>query len=80
MGKYTRAEMEDAFKVFQEKAAIAGQTGDWEDWSQCFTEDAKYYEHHYGRMEGRQQILDWINATMNEKLFSDMSPSRSIGT
>jgi hypothetical protein len=73
VGTYSRQEIEDAFKVFQERAAVAGQTGNWDEWSLCFTEDAKYYEHHYGRMEGRQQILDWITATMNEPLFREMT-------
>ena len=47
-------------------------TGDWTEWSECFTEDAQYYEHHYGRFEGRQQILEWISTTMAEPINCDM--------
>ena len=30
-------------------------------------------EHHYGKMKGRKAILNWIQATMSEPLFSDMT-------
>ncbi|CAB4715783.1 unannotated protein [freshwater metagenome] len=73
MGKYSRAEIEEAFAKFQATAAEAGVTGDWRAWSECFTEDVEYYEHHYGRMHGRAQVLDWINTTMAESINKDMS-------
>jgi hypothetical protein len=73
MGTYTRDEIEAAFTKFQEAAARCGASGDWQEWSECFTEDAEYYEHHYGRMEGRPAILAWINSTMNEPINADMS-------
>jgi len=73
VGKYSREEIEAAFQTFQDRAAEAGTSGSWDEWALCFTEDARYYEHHYGHMSGRQEILDWITATMNEPLFSEMS-------
>ena len=73
MGTYSRDEIEKAFQSFQDTAARCGASGDWQEWSECFTEDAEYYEHHYGRMKGRQAILDWINSTMNEQINSEMS-------
>ena len=41
-------------------------------WSECFTPDARYYEHHYGQFEGRAAILDWITTTMTEPINCDM--------
>ena len=72
MGQFTREEIEAAFTRFQERAAAAGQSGDWTEWADCFTEDAKYYEHHYGQFEGRAQILQWITTTMAEPINRDM--------
>jgi len=73
MGKYARQEMEEAFAKFQATAAAAGVSGDWSEWVECFTEDVEYYEHHYGRMKGRAEVLEWINRTMAEPLNQDMS-------
>ena len=73
MGKFTREEIEEAFQTFQDRAKAAGKSHDWEEWSHCFTEDADYYEHHYGRMKGRAAILEWIQSTMNEPLFAEMT-------
>ena len=73
MGTFSREEIEAAFTTFQERAAAAGASGDWTEWVDCFTEDAKYYEHHYGRMEGRPAILEWITTTMAEPINADMS-------
>ena len=63
MGQYSRQEIEDAFQHFQEAADRSAKSGDWREWSECFTEDATYYEHHYGKMEGRQAIYEWIQQT-----------------
>ena len=62
---YSRSEMEAAFRHFNETAAHGGATGDWVPWSECFTEDATYDEHHYGVMTGRAEILAWITETMS---------------
>ena len=59
---YSRSEMQAAFRHFNETAAHGGATGDWVPWSECFTEDATYYEHHYGHFTGRPEILAWITA------------------
>jgi hypothetical protein len=65
MARFSRGEIEAAFRRFQEAAATAAATGDWRGWAECFTEDATYYEHHFGRMSGREQILAWITETMS---------------
>jgi hypothetical protein len=65
MGKFSRAELEDAFAHYQDAGATAGRTGDWAAWSEQFTEDATYIEHHYGTMHGRDEIRAWITETMS---------------
>ena len=39
-------------------------SGDWDQWADQFTEDARYYEHHYGRFSGREEIRAWIKGVM----------------
>jgi len=68
---WPRAELEDAFARYQEAAAGAGATGDWNEWADLFTEDAYYHEHHLGRFEGREAIKKWIVECMAE--YSAMS-------
>jgi hypothetical protein len=41
-------------------------------WANLFTDDAKYVEHHYGTMEGRANIAEWISKTMAEWPNSEM--------
>lgn len=72
MTTYSREEIEGAFARFQAAAQHACATGDWTQWADCFTEDARYHEHHYGHLEGRAQILDWISRTMAEPINRDM--------
>jgi SnoaL-like protein len=66
MPAYTRDEIEDAFARFQTAAKQAGSSGDWTEWGECFTDDAEYYEHHFGRLRGRKAIVDWITETMKQ--------------
>jgi hypothetical protein len=72
VGQFGRKEIEDAFTRFQEAAARCGRSGDWSEWADCFTEDAEYYEHHYGRMRGRPAILAWIHDTMSQPINREM--------
>lgn len=64
MARWKREEIEAAFDKFQTAALKGGQTGDWRDWADCFTEDATYFEHHFGRFWGRERIFHWITDTM----------------
>ena len=41
-------------------------------WADNFTEDATYIEHHYGTMQGRENIYEWITKTMAEWPNSEM--------
>jgi hypothetical protein len=63
-GRFSRAELEEAFATYQAVAAEAGRSGDWNPWADLFTEDAEYVEHLYGTMHGREAIRAWIVETM----------------
>jgi hypothetical protein len=78
MGSWSREELEDAFRRYQEAAAQAGRTGDWNAWADRFTPDATYVEHLYGTMHGREAIRAWITETMGKPPGSEM-PSFPIG-
>lgn len=65
MGDWTRTELEQAFAGYQQAAAEAASTGDWNVWADLFTEDAEYVEHLYGTMHGREAIRAWITETMS---------------
>jgi hypothetical protein len=65
MGQWSRDELESAFQHYVTTAADAVARGDWTQWSELFTEDATYVEHHYGVFEGKPAITAWINSTMS---------------
>ena len=64
MGRFTRQELEDAFKVYDETVGKAVETQNWDLWANLFTEDAVYIEHAYGEMRGREAIRQWISKVM----------------
>jgi len=66
MGRWSRDELETAFEAYQAAALAAGTSGDWNAWADLFTEDATYFEHHYGVLGGREAIRTWISKTMAE--------------
>ena len=72
MGRFSRAEIEEAFQKFQETALAAGTSGDWDPWADLFTEDATYVEHLFGRMGGREAIRTWIKTTMAQNPNKEM--------
>jgi ketosteroid isomerase-like protein len=61
---FDREEIEREFTRYRERGSIAVATGDWDQWADQFTDDARYLEHHYGRFDGQQEIRDWINGVM----------------
>jgi hypothetical protein len=61
-----REELERAHAHFMETANRCAATGEWRAWAELFTEDARYVEHTYGEFRGRQEIYEWISATMAE--------------
>jgi hypothetical protein len=64
MGRWSRAEIEEALELYTRTALEAGTSGNWDRWADLFTEDATYVEHHYGTFGGREAIRRWITATM----------------
>jgi hypothetical protein len=72
MGKWTRAELEEAFENYQRLALEAGTTGSWDKWAEQFTVDATYIEHLYGTLGGREAIHRWISHTMSQPINRDM--------
>jgi len=73
MGHWTRAELEAAHEHYQQVAAAAAASGDWGQWADLFTDDAQYVEHHFGEFRGRDEIKQWITATMAEYPNSAMT-------
>jgi ketosteroid isomerase-like protein len=73
MARWERKEIEAAFDKYQAAALKGAQTKDWTDWADCFTEDATYFEHHFGRFWGRERIRKWITHTMNQWPASSMT-------
>jgi predicted SnoaL-like aldol condensation-catalyzing enzyme len=67
---FPREEVERELEAYVERGATAKATGDWGPWAEQFTEDARYYEHHYGRFAGRAEIRSWITGVMQP--FPDM--------
>jgi predicted SnoaL-like aldol condensation-catalyzing enzyme len=63
MGKYTRAEVEAAWKQYQE---LGVGKEDWRGWAGMFTSDARYEEHNLGVFEGQSAIESFIVTTMKE--------------
>jgi len=64
MGRWSRAEIEDAFDLYKRTALEAGTSGNWNPWADLFTEDATYIEHLFGTFGGREAIRRWIVRTM----------------
>jgi ketosteroid isomerase-like protein len=63
MGKYSRAELEQAFQLYWRTGAVGE---DWDAWADLFAEDATYVEHVLGTMKGRETIRAWIKPIMEQ--------------
>ena len=63
-GEFSREEIDAEFEKYKDRARLAVSSGDWDQWADQFTEDARYYEHHYGRFNGREEIRAWIKGVM----------------
>lgn len=61
---FAREEVEAEFTQYRKRGEIAVATGDWDQWSDQFTVDARYREHHYGYFNGREEIRTWIKSVM----------------
>ena len=61
---FPREEVEREFLLYSQRGSLAVETGDWDQWADQFTEDARYFEHHYGQFSGREEIREWPTSTM----------------
>jgi hypothetical protein len=61
---FPREEVEAEFAKYRERAALAVATGDWDQWTDQFTDDAHYREHHYGYFRSQDEIRAWIKSVM----------------
>ena len=59
--KFSRAEVEAAFRNYWKIGALEER---WQDWPDIFTEDVLYVEHILGTMRGRETVRDWITTLM----------------
>ena len=75
---FSRAELTDAFAVFEATVDRAARTRDWDAWVAHYTPDVDYVEHAAGTMKGRAAVRDWIYRTMTTFPGSHMTafPSR----
>ncbi len=64
MGRWSREEIEETFAKWQAAALKGAQTNDWDDWVNCYTNDANYWDHNDGRFWGRASIKKWITELM----------------
>ena len=72
MGRYSRAELEQAFQHYQDEVDRIAGSGDWARFADLFAEDATYREHAYGDFDGREAIRAWIVSTMTTFPGSEM--------
>ena len=61
---FPREEIEAEFEKYRQRGVLAVATGDWDQWADQFTADARYREHHYGYFSGQDEIRSWITSTM----------------
>jgi hypothetical protein len=61
---FTRAELEQAFASYCALRERAIASGDWAVWGNQFSDDARYVEHAYGELSGREAIVAWITGVM----------------
>jgi hypothetical protein len=63
MGRFSRDELEQAFRTYWRTGAVGE---DWDAWANLFTEDCTYFEHWYGLMHGREAVRAWIVPIMEK--------------
>jgi predicted SnoaL-like aldol condensation-catalyzing enzyme len=75
---FPREEIEAEFEKYRTRAALAVETGDWDQWAAQFTADAHYREHHYGYYTSGEQIREWINSVMQPFPTMEFPPSYAL--
>lgn len=61
---FPRAEIVAEFERYRQRGVTAVTTGDWDQWADQFTPDARYREHHFGTFNGQAEIRSWITSVM----------------
>lgn len=61
MPKWSRDELEEAFRTYWTTGAVGER---WDDWADLFTPDADYHERILGSLAGREAIRAWIMPIM----------------
>ena len=64
MGKFAKAEIEQAVSHYTTVVEGCSASGDWRPFADLFTEDVVYTEHHYGVFHGREAVREWIVSVM----------------
>ena len=66
MGRFSKQEIEEAFKRYQVQGREAARSGDWARWGEMFTEDVTYIEHEVGQWGGRDAAVREMAALMHQ--------------
>ena len=75
---HPRAEVEAEFEKYRRRAALAVETGDWDQWADQFTDHAHYREHHYGYFRSGAEIRAWIKSVMQPFPTMEFPPSFAL--
>ena len=66
MGRFSKAEIERAFRRYQVKGREAARSGDWARWGEMFTPDVTYVEQQVGEWGGRPAAVREMAALMHQ--------------
>ncbi|MDJ0847203.1 MAG: nuclear transport factor 2 family protein [Myxococcota bacterium] len=66
MGRFSREEIEAAFRRYQVQGRDAARSGDWARWGEMFTEDCTYVEQQVGEWGGREAAVREMAALMHQ--------------
>lgn len=75
---HPRDEVAAAFAEYRRRAAHAVATGDWDQWTDQFTADAHYREHHYGYFRSQDEIRRWIKSVMQPFPTMEFPPTFAL--
>jgi uncharacterized protein (TIGR02246 family) len=64
MGKFSRAEIDQAIENYTAVLTGCSTSGDWTPFADLFTDDVVYTDHHYGVFHGREAVRDASVAVM----------------
>ena len=66
MGRFSKQEIEEAFRQYQVQGRDAARSGDWARWGEMFTEDVTYIEQEVGQWGGREAAVREMAALMHQ--------------